>query len=474
MPVRLRITLLFTISVFTILLIVGSIVYYIFYQNRLDTVKARLTNRANNIDSLLKQTDVFNNQLIQKINTVTAAVIRDKELQVYDDHNRKIYGYSDRLTDTLMIDTTLLDLARIKENIYFTKRRKDAVAIYDKESDIVIISATVDEPGKNLLFQLKITLWISLMSGIVISLAGGYFFAGRLLRPIKEIADEVNEISEKSLTQRIPTGIVKDEWHYLSDTLNRLLNRLQKTLDMHRRFISNASHELSTPLISISSQLEISLQRNRQADEYRNVMVAVYRDALHLSKLTQTLLEFAKTSGSDSGLEIQPVRVDEIILRLPAELVRINKNYTVLLEFGNLPAEENHLLVFGNEELLFTAVKNIVINACKYTTGNRALVILKVINNEIVIYIVDNGPGMPDKELVNIFQPFYRGDSVGSIPGFGVGLSLARRIIKLHKGRIHVASSVKEGTTFTIFLPAVFQQDELGSALPGPGSPANH
>jgi len=464
MPVRLRITLLFTISVFTILLIVGSIVYYIFYQSRLDVVKARLTNRANNIDSLLRQSDVFNSQLIQKINTVTAAVVRDKEVQVYEKDNRKVYGYSDRGNDTLIIDTVLLNQARAQGNIYFTKAKKDVVAIYDKESDIVIISATVDEPGKNLLFQLRITLWISLMGGIVISLAGGYFFAGRLLKPIKEIADEVNEISENNLTQRIPTGTAKDEWHYLSDTLNRLLNRLQKTLDMHRRFISHASHELSTPLVSISSQLEVSLQRNRQAGEYRNVMTAVYKDALHLSKLTQTLLEFAKTSGNESGLEIQPVRVDEIILRLPAELIRINKDYTVLLEFGDLPAEENQLLVFGNEELLFTAVKNIVVNACKYTTDNRALVVLKVVNNEIVIAVIDNGPGIPENDLANIFQPFYRGDTVGSIPGFGVGLSLARRIIKLHKGRISAVSGVKEGTTFTIYLPAVFQQDELDPA----------
>lgn len=388
---------------------------------------------------------------------------------MYDQGNRKVYAYSDRQADTLETDTTLLNKARAQQHIFFTRGNKEAVAIYDKESNMVIVSATLDEPGKHLLFQLKITLWISLLSGIIISLGGGYFFAGRLLRPIKRIADEVNEISANSLTQRIPTGVAKDEWHYLSDTLNRLLNRLQGTLDMHRRFISNASHELSTPLVSISSQLEISLRRNRQAGEYRAVMETVYRDALHLSKLTQTLLEFAKASGSENGLEIQPVRVDEIILRLPAELARINKDYSVLLEFGNLPADEDRLLVFGNEELLFTAVKNIVLNACKYTIDNRALIMLKATHNGIVIEIIDNGPGIPDHELGNIFQPFYRGDSVGAIPGFGVGLSLARRIIKLHKGSIQVESGVLKGTTFTLFLPAVFQQDELGSAIPASG-----
>jgi Signal transduction histidine kinase len=457
MPVKLRITLLFTAMVCTILLLVGGTVYYIFSKSRLDMLTTRLTLRANNIASFLKNSDVFNSQLIEKINTSTAATIRDKEIQVYDQYNQKIYAFRDKPGDTLEVDTALLQKARKEGHIYFARGKKEAVAIFDKESDTVIISATVDEQGNRMLFLLKITFWISLLAGILISLGGGYFFAGRLLRPVKDIADEVNEISEKDLVKRIPTGAARDEWHYLSETLNRLLNRLQRTLDMHRRFISNASHELSTPLVSISNQLEVSLQRHRQPEEYRNVMQSVYKDALHLSKLTQTLLEFATTSGNESGLEIQPVRVDEIILRLPAEMARIDPHYTVLLEFGSLPAEEDHLLVFGNEDLLFSAVKNIVVNACKYTTDQRALVVLKTDSSNIRIDIIDNGPGMPENELANIFQPFYRGNSVNEVPGFGVGLSLARRIIKLHKGRILVESSVKQGTTFTILLPAAFK-----------------
>lgn len=461
MPVRLRISLLFTAFVFTILLIVGSVVYYISYRNRLNLVKTRLTNRANNIASFLNQSEVFNNQLIQKIDTSTAVSVRDKEMQVYDRDNRKVYAYSDRQNDTLVIDTAMLSLVRTEGSYFFTKGKKEAIAIYNEQADIVIVSATLDEPGKLNLLQLKITLWSSLLGGVIISLAGGYFFAGRLLRPIKEIADKVNEISAKSLTQRIATGAAKDEWHYLSSTLNELLNRLEQAMEMHRRFISNASHELSTPLASISNQLEVSMQRDREAQEYRNVMISVQKNVLHMNKLTQTLLEFARASGGEGGLEIQPVRVDEVILRLPAELSKINGRYVVLLEFGELPVEEDHLLVFGNEELLFTAVKNIVINACKYTTDNRAFVKLRAGIGEIRIEIIDNGPGLSPRDIAHIFQPFYRGDSVGSLPGFGLGLSLANRIIKLHKGQIQVASDLRTGTTFTIILPAAFRQDEL-------------
>jgi len=455
MPVRLRIAILFTLLVLTILFIVGSVVYYASYRNRLESVKTRLTNRANNIASFLRQTEVFSSQLIQKIDTSTASG-RDKEVQVYNEDNRKVYAYSDRKTDTLTIDTALLNQARQKGELYFIRGKKEAIAIYDSSSELVIVSATFDEQGKRQLHQLKMTLWFSLLGGVLISLGGGYFFANRLLLPVKKIANEVNDISAKNLVQRIPTGEAKDEWHYLSSTLNLLLDRLQQTLDMHRRFISNASHELSTPLASMTSQLEILLQRDRESSEYRTVLSGVHRDAVHLSKLIQTLLEFSKASGNESGLEIEPVRIDEVLLRLPADLARINKDYTVLLGFDDLPEDEDKLLVFGNEDLLFTAIKNIVVNACKYTTGHSAFVKASAKNNEIHVEIIDNGPGMQADELERIFQPFYRGAISGELPGFGLGLSLTKRIINLHKGRIEVDSDVKKGTCFLVVLPAAF------------------
>lgn len=112
---------------------------------------------------------------------------------------------------------------------------------------------------------MRFILWLSFLGGIVITFAGGFLFSKQLLRPVKKIADEVNEISAKDLAKRIDTGKSKDEWNYLANTLNQLLNRLKESFETQRRFIANASHELSTPLTSISSQLEVSLQRNRDA-----------------------------------------------------------------------------------------------------------------------------------------------------------------------------------------------------------------
>lgn len=455
MPVKLRITLLFGLIVFIILALVCGTVFYFSYTERIHDIKTRLANRSITLARLLGQSQVFDQQLLRKIDSSTTLAMKDKSFQAYDYLNNKIYSYSDAPDDSLKIDAATLDNARVNGSVYFKTGNKEAVAYHyvNSHSRIVVVTAAYDEDGKNKIRQLTKILWFSFLTGIIIAFAGGYFFSGRLLKPIKKIADDINEISAQNLARRISTGIIYDEWYYLSETLNKLLNRLQDSFETQRRFVSNASHELSTPLTAISSQLEVSLQKDRNAQQYRIVMESVYQDVRHLSKLTQTLLEFAQASGNQGGLDIQPVRIDEILMSLPAEMKKSNQEYTVVLLFDNMPAEEQKLIVFGNPELLFTAIKNIVSNACKYSGNHKAIIRLFAGEEEIQIAIEDNGMGIPEAELKYIFQPFYRVNHTAAETGFGLGLSLAYRIIKLHRGNITVDSAAGQGSVFTITLP---------------------
>ncbi|MEP7108450.1 MAG: HAMP domain-containing sensor histidine kinase [Ferruginibacter sp.] len=455
MPVRIKITLLFTMIVFLLLSLLCSSVYYFSYANRIENVKSKLLNRALTTASLLNQSETFDQALINKIDSSTALPMKNKTVQAYNYFDVLIYTYADNPTDTIHVSYAILDEARKRKLVFFKIDNKEALAWcdVDNQSRIVIVAAAYDEEGRNYLERLKLILLFSFTGGILVAIASGYFFSRGLLLPIKRITEEVNIISAQNLTHRIKSGHANDEWNNLTGTLNELLNRLQESFEIQRRFISNASHELSTPLTSISSQLEVSLQRERGAGEYRKVMLSVYQDVRHLSNLTQTLLEFAKASGTPGGIEIDLVRVDEVLLLLPGEMKKINKSYLVKLDFDKLPEAEERLLVFGNATLLFAAIKNIVLNACKYSDNHLAKVRLSVKQQEIIIMIEDEGKGINEMELQNIFQPFYRAENSHHITGFGLGLSLASRFIKLHKGEISVQSLVNKGTTFTIILP---------------------
>jgi two-component system sensor histidine kinase ArlS len=456
MPARIRITLLFASIVFFILGLVCGSIYYFSFINRQKSSKARLTDFAITTGSLLSQSKTFDDNLIHKIDTSTKLSLTNKSVEVFNYLNQKIYSYADNPDDSSPVTQSILDDAKIKGNSYFTLNEREAIAYHFVNENLraVIIVAALDKNGNATLRQLALILWLSFFCGILIALATGYWFFSRiLLTPIRKMADEVREISAQNLARRIQSADASDEWNYLSNTLNELMNRLQESFEMQRRFISNASHELSTPLSSISSQLEVSLQRDRNADEYRRVMQSVYQDVLQLNKLTQTLLEFAKASGSVAGLEINLVRMDEVLLSLKSEIIKLDKKYSMVLDFENLPEQEERLLVSGNELLLLMALKNIVVNACKYSKNNLARVQLHVEPNKIAIEISDDGKGIEESELKNIFQPFYRSDDDSAVKGFGLGLSLANRIIKLHKGYINVASTINKGSSFIVYLP---------------------
>lgn len=454
MPVKLKITFLFLLINLIILTVICGAIYFFASQNRINSIQLRVLNRAKTTERLLADSENFDQNMVMRIDSLTLLSIVNKSVQCYDSMNNEVYSHNENPGDTLVFKAQLMAEARKAGTVFFSEGIKEGVAYCNllTKDGLVVVSSGEDLDGRKNLRQLSRILIFSFLAGNLLILLCGYFFSGRLLLPVQKITADVEEISAQNLARRIKTGSSQDEWHQLSLTLNRLLDRLQQSFEWQTRFISNASHELSTPLTSISSQLEVSLQREREGSEYRKVMESIYQDVRQMSKLTQTLLQFAKASGSRAGLDLRPLRIDEILLAIPAEIAKLNSQYHVSLEFGELPEDEHELLVYGNEALLQIAIRNIVLNACKYSEDRKATMKLEIRKN-ILITIADKGKGIPPEELKAIFQPFYRIEENLSGQGFGLGLSLTDRIIKLHKGSIIVDSEVNIGTSFSITLP---------------------
>jgi signal transduction histidine kinase len=252
----------------------------------------------------------------------------------------------------------------------------------------------------------------------------------------------------------LQTGQGKDELSKLSETFNDLLNRLQESFDTQRRFISNASHELSTPLTSISSQLQVTLQKERSLHEYRQVLQSIQEDVQQMGQLTKSLLEIAKT-GTQGTIELREVRIDEVLLKVIADVKKINAEYEVAFNFGELPDDEKSCMVFGNSDLLYSALENIIENGSKYSHDKRSAVELSFSNQSIVIMVMNKGDVISEEEIELIFQPFFRSANAMDVKGFGLGLALAKRIVGLHKGIIEEQSDLEQGTRFIIKLPSL-------------------
>jgi signal transduction histidine kinase len=374
---------------------------------------------------------------------------------VYDNNNKEVYRFRDEGATLERPENSVLQYARDNGEYVYTKGHRDVIAIKYRAGDheYVSVAAAYDKEGLDKMGELRFVLVVSFISGTLITLLSGLIFSSRLVVPIKKITSEVKEISSQNLSRRIILNDTKDELHELSSTFNELLTRLQQSFEIQRRFIANASHELSTPLTSISSQLEISLQNSRNAEEYKTVLLSVYDDVKNLNRLTRSLLELAKASGTSDGMELSLVRIDEILMKLPVELRKTNEQFKVELHFDTFPEDEDKLLVFGNGDLLESAIKNITLNACKYSGDHTAIVGLNFSENELKIVVSDLGSGIKEEEQTLVFQPFFRSKSETNSEGFGLGLSLASRIIKLHKGDIQLTNNQPQGSIFTISLP---------------------
>jgi two-component system sensor histidine kinase ArlS len=455
MKIKQRIVLLFTGLVTAILLFLCISIYFFSDRYRQNDFRKRLRNRAITTMSLLSKVPEINKNLLKRIDELTLVALQQRSVMVYDDNGNLIYHYVDENANPVLLNDQIKAIVKKTGEYYYSGNSKDIVALSFKDSvnNYIIVSAAYDRDGVQTNKELKLILIISFFAGVLITFVSGVFFSNKLVGPIKRITNEVKEISSRNLSRRIPASKHNDELNELAATFNELMTRLQESFEIQRRFIANASHELSTPLTSILSQLEITLQKERSFAEYKEVIQSVYEDVIDMTQLAKSLLEIAKASGSFAGIELASVRVDELLMKLPYTLKKEDTKNQVVLHFDVFPEDEDKLLLFGNADLLFIAIKNIVQNACKYSTDHIANVSLHFTNEQVQIVISDNGPGIKDVDIPFIFQPFYRGSNSGTNEGFGLGLSMAHKIINMHKGSIILENKMSGGSVFTLQLP---------------------
>lgn len=320
--------------------------------------------------------------------------------------------------------------------------------------DYFIVAESVFNPED--LFNLRNILMISFLLCIGFVAAGGWFYAGQAMAPVSRIVNQVDTILPSDLSARLDAPNNHDEISRLVITFNRLLDRIQFAFRMQKSFISNVSHELKNPLSVIISQLEVALDKDRNRDEYRGTLSSVLEDTRGLNDVAEKLLQLARVHSEDANISFEQVRLDEIMLQTRAALLRLHPDYHIAFDIEGMPENEDQLCVRGNESLLRSAFLNLMDNGCKFSADKRVEV--KICFDETGkhrVEIKDHGPGIPQKDLQLIFQPFFRSSQNIHMRGSGIGLSLVDSILKLHHVAMDVVSAQGKGTTFKLNFPEV-------------------
>ncbi len=450
-----KINLLFTVIVSGILLVMAVIIFTITRKQVENDFRVRLQSRARSAANLYLAFKSDSADLLKSLSASSPVSLINKNINIYDDNNKLLYQFHDNNVPDLNPDPAWLKRVREKGEAFYKMGEKDIFLYhFSKDSYFTVLVAAENITGVEYLNNLKQIFFIYLPIAIIATLIAGYLFSRRLVKPMKETIHDVKLITSQNLSHRLYIGNSRDELAELNTTFNDLLNRLEESFNIQKRFIANASHELSTPLTSVSSQVEVVLLQERETEEYRRVLLSVLEDVKGLHQLTRNLLAIAK-SGTDGAIELDKLRIDEILLKTHSEVMKQNPDFTVELDFPDLPENENECMVFGNPHLLQIAFKNIMENGCKYSPDNKVSAKLILKGHEAVLIFINKSDTISAEEMSHLFEPFYRSSNAAGAAGFGLGLTLTRRIVRIHKGTIDVQSDAETGTTFTIVLPTL-------------------
>lgn len=294
---------------------------------------------------------------------------------------------------------------------------------------------------------------IAIPLATLLALLVAVFISKKVLTPVKEITDRVKQISSESMHLRLATLTDNDELSKLIVTFNHMLDRLETAFETQNNFISNASHELGTPLTAIIGEADVTLNKTRQPEEYQASLTVILNEAERLEKITKSLLFLAQTGFDGKKQKMSVVRTDQLLWDVKETMDKINPNNSVHIDLSLIPENPQKLKIIGNMQLLHLALTNIVSNACKYSSNKMVQISIGSTDEHVIIIVKDDGIGIPEAELKYIYDPFFRASNTKHHEGYGIGLPLARNIIRIHNGTIVVSSKKDEGTIVQLNFP---------------------
>nr|WP_308819492.1 ATP-binding protein [Pseudonocardia alni] len=286
---------------------------------------------------------------------------------------------------------------------------------------------------------------------LLVLVAGGftYLFAGRALRPVEDMRSRVAGMGDKDLSQRVDEPVARDEVGRLARTMNQMLGRIESSQATQRRFVADASHELRSPLATVSTGLELLGSGMPEASADRATVDVLRGEASRLTGLVENLLFLARADERGIAPRREEVDLDEIA---DAERERPSAETAVAVRVTSEPVR-----VVGDRGQLVRVLRNLVDNAKRHASSTVA-VSVRAEGDLAVIEVDDDGNGVPEADRARVFERFVRLDEARSRGdgGSGLGLAIVAELVAAHGGTVEAASSpALGGARFRVTVPAV-------------------
>jgi two-component system heavy metal sensor histidine kinase CusS len=331
------------------------------------------------------------------------------------------------------------------------------VGFHGTQADIIQIAIDVSQK-EEFLARYRFWFWTLLLATFAILPLVGYQIARRGIRPVEEMATTARHISSTNLKERIRPEGYPFELASLASTFNQMLDGLEESFERISRFSADIAHDLRTPVNNIRGEAEVSLARERSADEYRDVIESCLEEAVRLSDLIGDLLFLARAESPLTHLRRERVDVGELLggVREYYEASAADGGVSLTTTVADEP-----VIAELDRTLLQRAVGNLVSNALAHTPPGGAVVLGTGVDSSspdssaIRIEVSDTGVGIPAEALPRVFDRFFRVDSSRSQAsgGTGLGLAIVQSIVELHGGNAEITSQPGQGTRVTLHVP---------------------
>jgi signal transduction histidine kinase len=329
----------------------------------------------------------------------------------------------------------------------------------------VIAAAPVDQVARSV-DALRGRLWIGLPAVVALVAAVAWVLVGRALRPVDAIRAEVDEITGSTMHRRVPEPPTNDEIGRLARTMNAMLGRLNATATRQRQFVSDASHELRSPVAAIRTSLEVARRKPDRTDWPSAVDTALAEEARLEGLLDDLLLLAAQDEDGATAIRPQPVNLAALAT------TEARRPRRVPVEVVHWPADGQPIEIVAAGDELAHAVSNLVDNAARYAASVVRITVSCYGDNARII-VDDDGPGIPPADRERVFERFTRLDDsrARTQGGSGLGLAVVRAIISRHHGEIRIQDSPLGGARFIAEFPAGPVVSRTGSHALAPSDP---
>ena len=468
--IRFRLTLWYTLILMTIMAAFSILIYFSLKHSLVRSLDASIRSEGewvagiidmidDEADDLEEFEEDLEDSLEDLLSEYTSGGRRSQYIQIRRGIGEVVY-HSEQLDHVLLASREALQQAMDGKHTLETiidpvegTLRFMTLPVEGEDNEIYLVQVGASFRGiQRISRQLLFILLVSGAVAAVVSVLGGSFLAQKALKPVDEITKTAQKIEAENLSQRLEVPATEDELSRLATTLNEMIDRLERSFQQIRQFTADASHELRTPLTAMRGQTEVTLRRERSAEEYRQVLESNLEEAEWMSKIVENLLTLSRTDSGEIQLDVRPVQLGGLFQDACEECKSLAaaKNIEVFLD------KIQEITIFGDEIRLRQMLLNLVDNAVKYTPdGGQIRLSLEVDGKSARIQVKDTGIGISKENLPYIFDRFFRADKARSreMGGSGLGLNIVQWIINAHHGTIDVTSKIGEGSCFTIYLP---------------------